>query len=71
MNDLINGTKIDIDCDCGAVVAATLGKLRRSPILQCPRGHTITFDGRQFDRDSKSADRALGNLSKSLDDFGR
>jgi hypothetical protein len=71
MNDLIDGAEIEVDCDCGAVVKATVGQLRGSPTLMCPKGHRIEVDGSELDRDLRPADDALQKLDKALDNFGR
>jgi len=52
--------KIDFACDCGANVTSTIGKLRHSPTLRCPKcGATIQVDGSDLDRSVRSADRAF------------
>lgn len=61
--------KIDFTCDCGATVTSTIGKLRRSPTLTCPKcGATIRVDGSDLDRSVRNVDRAfdrtIGRLSR-------
>jgi hypothetical protein len=71
MDDLIDGAEIEVPCDCGQVVKATVGELRRSPTLTCPQGHSIAVDGSQFDRDLQPVDREIKRLKDTLDNFGK
>jgi hypothetical protein len=71
-DDLIDGAEIDVDCsECGGVVSASVGELRRSPLLRCPNGHEIQVDGSQLDADLRPADRALNDLDQALRNFGK
>jgi hypothetical protein len=71
MNDVIEGAELSVDCECGAVVKATVGQLRRSPTLTCPNGHEINVDGSQLDSDLRRADRALDKLDRTIKNFGK
>lgn len=52
--------KIDVDCDCGTTITSTIGKLRRSPTLTCPKCNaTIQVDGNELDRNVRNVDRAF------------
>jgi hypothetical protein len=63
----ISEIEIEIECDCGQVVKATMRELRSGPTLTCPQGHSIVVDGSQFDRDLKPLDRELKRLDDTLD----
>lgn len=67
MDDLIDGTDIEVDCECGAVVKTTVGAIRRSPTLKCPNGHEFKVDGSQLNRDLRGSDRAHADLERPLD----
>lgn len=72
MDDLIDGAEIDVDCpECGGVVNAKVGELRRSPTLRCPNGHEIHVDGSQLDADLRPADRAMADFDRSIRNFGK
>ncbi|HST34835.1 MAG TPA: hypothetical protein VLJ80_15095 [Solirubrobacteraceae bacterium] len=71
-NELIDDAEIDVDCpECGGVVSARVGELRRSPLLRCPSGHEIQIDGSKLDSDLRPADRAIEDLDRKIRNFGK
>lgn len=64
--------KIDFDCDCGATVAGTIGQLRRSPTLTCPKcGATIQVDGSDLDWGVRNVDRAFDKMDRAIGRIGQ
>jgi hypothetical protein len=52
-----------VDCDCGTTVTSTIGKLRRSPTLTCPKCNAkIQVDGSDLDRSVRNVDRAFDRM---------
>ncbi len=67
----LNSEKIDLDCDCGATVTSTIGKIRRSPTLACPKcGAAIQVDGTDVDRGARSFDHAFGEMDRAIRRIG-
>jgi hypothetical protein len=68
----LNREKIDLDCDCGATVTSTVGAIRRSPTLACPKcGATIQVDGSNLNRGVRNVDRAFGEMDGAIRRIGR
>jgi hypothetical protein len=68
----LNREKIDVECDCGATVTSTIGAIRRSPTLACPKcGATIQVDGSDLDRGARSVDRAFGEMDRAIRRIGQ
>jgi hypothetical protein len=68
----LNREKIDVECDCGATVTSTIGAIRRSPTLACPKcGATIQVDGSDLDRGARSVDRAFGKMDRAIRRIGQ
>jgi hypothetical protein len=68
----LNREKIDLDCDCGATVASTIGELRRSPTLACPKcGATIQVDGSDLDRGARNVDGAFDKMDRAIRRIGQ
>lgn len=64
--------KIDLDCDCGATVTNTIGELRRSPTLACPKcGMTIQVEGSDLDRGVRNINRAFGKMDRDIRRIGQ
>ena len=68
----LNREKIDFDCDCGATVTSTIGEIRRSPTLTCPKcGVTIQVEGSDVDRGVRNIDRAFGEMDRAIRRIGQ
>ncbi len=64
--------KIALDCDCGATGTSTIGELRRSPTLTCPKcGATIQVNGGDVDRGVRNIDRAFGEMDRAIRRIGQ
>ncbi len=64
--------KIDLGYDCGATVASTIGEIRRSPMLACPKcGSMIHVDGSDLDRGLRNVDRAFDKMDRAIKRIGQ
>lgn len=64
---LFDDQRIDVPCpECGQEVTASIGKLKRSPTLQCRAGHTFDVDAKQLARDLAKVEQSLANFGKGL-----
>jgi hypothetical protein len=63
---------LDCDCDCGATVTSTIGEIRRSPTLTCPKcGVTIQVEGSDVDRGVRNIDRAFDKMDRAIRRIGQ
>ena len=68
----LNREKIDLDCDCGATVTSTIGEIRSSPTLTCPKcGATIQVEGSDVDRGVRNVDRAFNQMDRAIRRIGQ
>lgn len=64
----LDAQKIELDCPhCSHKVRETLGRLRKSPTLVCPKCRgSITVDGADLDKQLRGVDKQLGNFSRRI-----
>ena len=67
---LLDSHSISISCPkagCGGKINSTLGKLRKSPVIPCPRcGIGIEFKGSGLDKGLREVDKSFEGLKRSL-----
>ena len=72
MSGMFDKTTFEIECPNGHPIVKAIGELRRSPTFDCEVcSATIKVDASQFDSTMRDVDRALSDLGKTIDKFGR
>jgi hypothetical protein len=59
----LDGKPHEFPCkECGAVLHTTVGEARRATALECPNGHTLDFDPKEFDESIRKSEQNVANI---------
>ena len=63
VDGFLDGKPQEFPCEtCGAILHTTVGEARRATSLECPNGHTLGVDPKEFDESIRRSEKKIANI---------